>query len=252
MQEEHNNQGGGAHEHSDHGHGHGHDEGHGGGHGHGEGGHDHDDDDGHEKQVTVVVNEKPVTLNSREVTGKQVKEAAIAQGVAIALDFVLSLREGHRWRVIGDDERIKVTKKSVFTAVTADDNSDTTHIKPEVQKAIEEVRESVASEVTVRSDGQGGAFVIIDDVELGPAYVQSSSWLGFLISFQYPAAEIYPHFLRGDLQRKDGAALTPPLSNGHTFESRPAVQLSRRSKGWNASLDTAAIKLSKVLQWLRS
>ncbi len=41
--------------------------------------------------VTVKVNNKPVVISRRRVTGLQIKEAAIAQGVEIELDFILTL-----------------------------------------------------------------------------------------------------------------------------------------------------------------
>ena len=75
--------------------------------------------------VTVTVNRKPVTLSSHRVTGLEIKQAAIAQGVDIELDFQLTeeARDGHPARVIADDKAITVTKHSVFTANDADDNS---------------------------------------------------------------------------------------------------------------------------------
>lgn len=75
--------------------------------------------------VTVTVNRKPVVLESHRVTGLQIKEAAIAQGVDIQLDFLLTLEasEGHPARTIADDEVITVTKKSAFRANDGDDDS---------------------------------------------------------------------------------------------------------------------------------
>jgi hypothetical protein len=77
---------------------------------------------GHE--VVVTVNEKPVTVTGPKVTGLQIKEAAIAQGVQIGLDFQLSEELANdRTRIVGDAERITVNKKSRFDAVAGDDNS---------------------------------------------------------------------------------------------------------------------------------
>ncbi len=67
--------------------------------------------------------------------------------------------------------------------------------------------------------------------------------------FQYPYANVYPHFVRGDLTRSDGQ----PLGEGTsvtTFDSRSAVQLSRRSNRLNPATDSAVLKLHKVLAWL--
>jgi len=57
-------------------------------------------------------------------TGLEIKEDAIAQGVQIELDFILSveLPDG-RHRVVGNDQTITVHKGQAFTAVPDDDNS---------------------------------------------------------------------------------------------------------------------------------
>jgi antitoxin (DNA-binding transcriptional repressor) of toxin-antitoxin stability system len=77
---------------------------------------------GHE--VVITVNEKPVTVTGPKVTGLQIKEAAIAQGVQISMDFQLSeeLPNG-RTRIVGAADEITVNKHSRFDAVAGDDNS---------------------------------------------------------------------------------------------------------------------------------
>ncbi len=83
------------------------------------------EDQRHDKGVTVTVNQKPVFLTSHRVTGLDIKRAAVAQGVEIQEDFLLTLEAhaGHDARVIGDDEKIPVTAHSVFTANDGDDDS---------------------------------------------------------------------------------------------------------------------------------
>jgi hypothetical protein len=75
--------------------------------------------------VTVTVNNKPVILEKHRVTGLEVKEAAIKQGVEIKLDFILTLEayDGHPAETIDDDQTITVTKHSVFTANDGDEDS---------------------------------------------------------------------------------------------------------------------------------
>ena len=77
---------------------------------------------GHE--VVITVNERSVTVTGPKVTGMEIKEAAIAQGVQIGLDFQLSeeLANG-RTKIVGDAEPITVNKNSRFDAVAGDDNS---------------------------------------------------------------------------------------------------------------------------------
>ncbi|MGE2721220.1 hypothetical protein [Mycolicibacterium celeriflavum] len=120
---------------------------------------------------------------------------------------------------------------------------------PEVVDAIAEIREAFpGATVDVREDGDGVS-VIVDPVNPGPPYVQRATWVGFRITFQYPYADVYPHFVRGDLARVDGAALGEGLTVT-TFENRHAVQVSRRSNRLNPAADTAVLKLTKVLHWL--
>ena len=77
------------------------------------------------KSVTVHVNTKPVELPSHKVTGREIKEAAIAQGVEIQLDFLLTeeAHGEHPARTIADNKKVEVTKKSEFTANSEDDDS---------------------------------------------------------------------------------------------------------------------------------
>lgn len=87
-------------------------EGHGGGHG------------GHGDKITFLVNEKPVTIDEAEQTGLSIKQAAIAQGVQIQIDFVLSIeRGGGKTELIGDGDVIKVRDGDRFLAIPNDDNS---------------------------------------------------------------------------------------------------------------------------------
>lgn len=119
-----------------------------------------------------------------------------------------------------------------------------------VEKAVDEIREAFPeSAVTARDDGDGGALVMVVDVPIGPPYVQANTWIAFAITRQYPYADVYPHFVRGDLQRADGA----PLGGGMgltAYLGQPAIQISRRSNRLNPATDTAAMKLTKVLHWL--
>lgn len=125
-------------------------------------------------------------------------------------------------------------------------------INRNVAEAIEEIRETFdETAVTVHGDGSGGAWVVIDAVPLGPIYTQDDSWIAFLITFAYPDADVYPHFVRPDLSRADGAALGAGFSQTTWgLTGKPGMQLSRRSNRLNPAVDTAATKVLKVLKWL--
>ncbi len=75
------------------------------------------------RTVQIIVNNQPVDLPDRETTGLGIKEAAIAQGLAIQANFQLSVKRGHRYEVIGDDDPITVHPHEEFIAVAPDDNS---------------------------------------------------------------------------------------------------------------------------------
>lgn len=73
--------------------------------------------------ITVTVNRKPVDLPAKHVTGLEIKQAAIAQGVAIQLDFQLSEKKGAKFHPVADDDRVTVKPGDEFRAVTGEDNS---------------------------------------------------------------------------------------------------------------------------------
>ena len=78
----------------------------------------------HGRTIEISVNKKPVQVEDKRLTGLEVKEAAVAQGVQIQLDFVLSLHLEHGGtKIIGDADEVKVKKHTAFTAVAGDDNS---------------------------------------------------------------------------------------------------------------------------------
>jgi hypothetical protein len=124
---------------------------------------------------------------------------------------------------------------------------------PEVEGAIKELERAFpGSRVDVEPDADGGAWVVVNDLPVGPTYELGTTWVGFQVTFQYPRADVYPHFLDGALRRKDGKGLGEGFSGATQWRGRPAVQVSRRSNRLDPSTDTAATKLAKVLEWVRT
>lgn len=120
-----------------------------------------------------------------------------------------------------------------------------------VRAAVEQLeRAFLGHRLEVLEDGQGGAFVIVEDLELGPAFTPSRSWVGFQIPALYPRADIYPHYVCPELTRVSGP-LTTPLNPDRQMPgfNRAAVMVSRRSNRWDPARDTAALKLHRVLMW---
>lgn len=82
---------------------------------------DHPD---HDHTVTVHVNNRPVEVPAPKATGLQIKQAAVAAGLPIQLDFVLSEEVSPgRTRIVGDNDEVTVNRKSRFLAIAPDDNS---------------------------------------------------------------------------------------------------------------------------------
>ena len=76
------------------------------------------------RPVFITVNRKEVKVDGPKVSGLEIKEAAIEQGVAIELDFKLAEETSDgKHKNIGDRDIVEVTNKSVFFATAGDDNS---------------------------------------------------------------------------------------------------------------------------------
>jgi hypothetical protein len=124
-------------------------------------------------------------------------------------------------------------------------------MKVEVSKSIEELkRQFSSSHVNIRDDNQGGAYVVIEGVALGPRFMPALTWMGFHIPAQYPYADIYPVFIGDDVRRVDGVAFAAPVTPGHAFEGRRAIQVSRRSSTAQNGLQKATAKILKILDFL--
>ena len=126
-------------------------------------------------------------------------------------------------------------------------------LTPAVTEAVQEIQRAFSIHpIVVDEDGDGGARVLVEDLEIGSPYRQDKSWMGFHITFPYPSSDVYPHFVRADLARVDGRPLGDGLSGGQSFLGRPSVQISRKSNRLDPRNDTALHKMVKVLEWLRT
>lgn len=76
-----------------------------------------------EKTYVIQLNTQNVTMRQHKATGADIKAAAIAQGVAIEPDFVLSVQHGDRYSIVGDDDEVTLREGLDFIATAADDNS---------------------------------------------------------------------------------------------------------------------------------
>ena len=124
-------------------------------------------------------------------------------------------------------------------------------MKQDVASAIEELKRAFpSSEVSSREDGNGGAYVIVEDVAIGDRYRPPSTWIGGHITALYPYADIYPLFIGDNVRRVDGIAFEAPVTLGARFLERPALQISRRNNHTQNYPQTAVAKFVKVLHFL--
>ena len=80
--------------------------------------------DAREYRVRVHVNGQEVVLGESEATGAEIKAAAIAAGVPIQPDFVLSeVLPSGKQKIIPDDKKIHLKDGDEFWAIPGDDNS---------------------------------------------------------------------------------------------------------------------------------
>ncbi len=124
---------------------------------------------------------------------------------------------------------------------------------PAIQQAISEVQVRwPEAKVTHVEDGGGNVTVFIDPIEIGDQYVPSKTWIGFTLQAMYPDADVYPHFISGQIVRADGKEFGESFGKGHNFHDKEAIQVSRRTNDWNGAVDSAETKLIKVVAWIKS
>ena len=126
---------------------------------------------------------------------------------------------------------------------------------PEVNAAIEEIRNAFPGKtIDVAEDQNGGAYVVVHDLDIGDQYIPNTTWIGFQITYQYYHADVYPHYIDSGIRRCDGKDHVSGFHLNRSFPGRKgqsAIMISRRSNHWDPTTDTAAIKLEKVLDWIR-
>lgn len=76
------------------------------------------------RPFAIKVNDQEVLLTERHLTGAEIKAAAIAVGVPVQPDFVLSrVLQNGKQKIVPDDKRVHVDQDDEFWAIPGDDNS---------------------------------------------------------------------------------------------------------------------------------
>ena len=124
-------------------------------------------------------------------------------------------------------------------------------MKQGVADAIEELKKAFpSSAVTCSEDGEGGARVIVEGVDIGKRFIPSVTWMGGHITAHHPYADIYPVFMDATVRRVDGQEFSAPITCGHSFAGRPAIQISRRNNRIQNGPQTAVAKFMKIIDFL--
>jgi hypothetical protein len=127
-------------------------------------------------------------------------------------------------------------------------------LKPEVMKAIAEIAAAYGGNYRATELTGGNAKIVVSGLSLsGGPFEQSDTWCGFTVTFAHPYADIYPHFVRPDLSRRDKKSFGQGFHPNQNFYGQNAMMLSRRCKLAGAEYPTSPVlKLEKVMQWLIS
>jgi hypothetical protein len=121
-----------------------------------------------------------------------------------------------------------------------------------VARAIAELKDHFGEEVVAaQPEGQGGARVTIARVPLPPGLNLEQAWAGFVIPYNYDDVQIYGHHFPRELRRSDGSELAGSgISYAGEWQGKASLVVSRDSKRWRKGVDTALLKLLKVLEFL--
>ena len=124
-----------------------------------------------------------------------------------------------------------------------------TALTAEVAAALAEIEGHYGRRVRHEPDGQGGALVVIEEIQLPASWAGQRAPLYFAIPFNFPAIAPYPYYLPQDVQPPPPwhQALQPIEWRG-----APMIQVSLRNANWSPARDNILGCLMQVSGWLRS
>lgn len=126
----------------------------------------------------------------------------------------------------------------------------TAMLAAEVSRGLEELEEAFPGRVRHEPDGEGGAFVTIEEVELSDRWTRLSSELTFHLAYNYPAASIYPYYLPQEVTPADG--VFPAALQRIEWRGKQVIQVSLRQENWDPRRDNAVGAVMQTQAWLRS
>lgn len=125
----------------------------------------------------------------------------------------------------------------------------TAALAADVSDGVHDLEKSFPGQVSSDPDGQGGAYITISEVKLGPHWSLSAAPLSFHLPYNYPAAPPYPFYLPGHVTHTDP---WPAALQQASWREQDVLQVSLRHDNWNPSHDTAVGTVLQVRNWLRA
>lgn len=104
--------------------------------------------------------------------------------------------------------------------------------------------------VRYEPDGEGGAFVVVEGIDLGANWTVPRAELTFHLAYNYPASAIYPYYLPAGVIPASGSM--PPALQQVVWRETPVIQVSLRHANWDPRRDNALGAVMQTQDWLRS
>ena len=122
-------------------------------------------------------------------------------------------------------------------------------IAGDVARGITELEEAFPGRVSHDPDGAGGAYVIVEAINLGPRWTHPFAPLTLHLAYNYPASAIYPFYLPADVVPTDGSM--PPVLQPVEWRGSNVIQVSLRHTNWSPQLDNAVGSVMQTQSWLQ-
>jgi hypothetical protein len=126
----------------------------------------------------------------------------------------------------------------------------TLELSAAIAAAVAELERDFGS-VAVEPDGEGGAFVRVEDVDVGEGWVPRLVPIEFQVQYNYPFAAIYPYYTVPEIRRANGSGWPSGLQRVD-WRGRQVAQISLRSPRWQPNIETAASNLAQVRHWFHT
>jgi hypothetical protein len=122
-------------------------------------------------------------------------------------------------------------------------------LNEDVADALEEIGAHFGHRLAHESDGQGGAIVTIEDIELPSAWSLDAAPMRFVVPYNFPATPPYPYYLPQAVQPP---APWSPALQPIEWRGEAMIQVSLRNNSWDPARDSVLGCVLQVCDWLRA